>query len=193
VIAADVLLAELSAFVPADAREADSLERTRHLLSASKDPFARENIDHVTGSAIVARPDGSAFLLVHHRRLDRWLQPGGHVEPGDRSVFETARREAREETGVAARETRFGRRVLDVDTHPIPPHKDRPAHVHYDIRYLLTASGDPVTPQKAEVRGAAWFTLEEALSAGVDDSLARALVKARRFFRGETVAVSDLT
>ena len=64
------------------------------------DPFARDNPDgHVTGSAVVARPDGSAFLLVLHRKLGRWLQPGGHTEESDASVFGTALREAREETG----------------------------------------------------------------------------------------------
>ncbi|MGH9318083.1 MAG: NUDIX domain-containing protein [Thermoanaerobaculia bacterium] len=93
---------------------------------------------------------------------------------GDRSVFATALREAQEETGLAALEDRLGGRVLDVDVHPIPARRGRPAHVHYDIRYLLTASGDAVAPQKAEVYGAVWFTLEEAFAAGVDHSLARA-------------------
>ncbi len=192
-IAAAKLFEELSAYVPSDDRERVSLAKIRGLLRHAADPFTREQSDHITGSAIVARADGSAFLLVHHRRLDRWLQPGGHVEAGDGSVFETARREAREETGVAALDASFGRRVLDVDVHAIPARSGRPAHVHYDIRYLLTTSGDAVMPQEEEVRGAVWFTLEEALAAGVDDSLARALVKALRFLRGGAVVMSDLT
>ncbi|MGH9368992.1 MAG: NUDIX hydrolase, partial [Thermoanaerobaculia bacterium] len=121
---------------------------------------------------------GSAYLLVYHRRLERWLQPGGHVEPGDASVFEAARREALEETGVAALEAPFGALLLDVDVHPIPPRPDRPAHVHFDLRYLLTTAEESFAIQAEEVRRAAWFTLEEALAAGVDGSLERALRKA---------------
>lgn len=192
-IAAAELFEELSAHLPSDDRERVSLAKIRDLLRNAADPFTREQSDHITGSAIVAKADGSAFLLVHHRRLDRWLQPGGHVETEDGSVFETARREAREETGVAALETLFGRRALDVDVHAIPARGDRPAHVHHDIRYLLTASGETVVPQEEEVRGAVWFTLEEALAAGVDDSLARALVKAQRLLAMGPVVMPGLT
>lgn len=179
-IAIGPLLAELEAHRPADEAEMVSLRRTRALLSTAADPFTRALTDHVTGSAVVARPSGAAFLLVHHRRLDRWLQPGGHVERGDPSVFEAARREAREETGVASLEAPLGPRVLDVDIHPIPPRANRPAHVHFDLRFLLTTTETALTHQAAEVRAAAWFSFEEALAAGVDASLERALSKARR-------------
>jgi 8-oxo-dGTP pyrophosphatase MutT (NUDIX family) len=179
VISARALLDELETHVPADEQERVSLERIRSLLSTAPDPFTRAETDHITASAIVARPSGEAFLLIHHRRLDRWLQPGGHVDPGDPSVFETARREAREETGVTDLEAPFGPRVLDVDVHPIPPSAERPAHVHFDLRHLLTTRADSFTVQLEEVRRAAWFTLEEALAAGVDESVARALNKAR--------------
>ena len=182
-IAAADLLAELAAHEASGEEERTSLEKIRSLLRGAPDPFTRERADHVTGSAIVARPDGSAFLLVHHRRLERWLQPGGHVEPDDRSVFETAVREAREETGLEVLQGRLGRRALDVDVHPIRARQDRPAHVHYDIRYLVAASGGAVEPQESEVREAAWFTLPEALASGVDPSLARALGKAAHLLR----------
>jgi 8-oxo-dGTP pyrophosphatase MutT (NUDIX family) len=179
VISAGALLADLEAYRPADDRERSSLERIRALLRAAPDPFTRAATDHVTGSAVVARPAGEGFLLIHHRRLDRWLQPGGHVEAEDASVFEAARREAREETGVAALDAPLGPGVLDVDVHPIPPRPDRPAHVHFDLRYLLTTAEESLAVQAEEVRRAGWFSLEEALAAGVDASLARALRKAR--------------
>ncbi len=179
------LLEDLARFVPGDEPERISLERIRELVRAAPDPFTRARTDHVTGSAVIARPSGEAFLFVYHRRLDRWLQPGGHVEPGDSSVFETARREALEETGVTALEAPIGPRVLDVDVHPIPGSADRPAHVHFDLRHLLTTTQDRLSIQSAEVRRAAWFTFEEALAAGVDASLARALRKARAALRGQ--------
>ncbi len=184
-ISARALLDELENHVPADEGERASFERIRTLLSTAADPFTRAETDHITASAVVARPSGEAFLLIHHRRLDRWLQPGGHVEPDDASVFETARREAREETGVAALDAPFGPRVLDVDVHPIPSSADRPAHVHFDLRYLLTTPEESLAFQAEEVLGAAWFSLEQALAAGVDDSLARALRKATAALRGQ--------
>ena len=176
---AATLRRELEAFTPSDDAERASLDRVRTLLETAADPFTRAVPDHITGSAVVARPTGEAFLLVHHRRLGRWLQPGGHVEPEDASVFEAARREAREETGVGALDAPFGPRLLDVDVHPIPPRPDRPAHVHFDLRYLLTTSETRFAVQAEEVRRAAWFRLEEALAAGADASLERALRKAR--------------
>jgi 8-oxo-dGTP pyrophosphatase MutT (NUDIX family) len=173
------LLELLAAHRPQDDTERRSLERIRALVRSRSDPFTRAERDHVTASAVIARPDGGAFLLVHHRRLDRWLQPGGHVETADGSVFEAARREALEETGTHRFESPIGARILDVDVHPIPPSADRPAHVHFDLRHLLTTSQERFEVQAEEVRRAAWFTLEEARAEGVDASLERAIRKAR--------------
>jgi 8-oxo-dGTP pyrophosphatase MutT (NUDIX family) len=178
-IEANAILELLAAHRPQDDAERRSLERIRALVRSAADPFTRRERDHVTASAVIARPDGKAFLLVHHRRLDRWLQPGGHVEADDHSVFEAARREALEETGTRRFEAPIGERILDVDVHPIPASGDRPAHVHFDLRHLLTTSQETFEVQAAEVRRAAWFTLEDALAEGADASLERALRKAR--------------
>ncbi len=180
-ILAAELLRRLDSYLPTDEGERDSLARVRDLLRRARDPFTRNETDHVTASAVVARPDGSAFLLVHHRRLDRWLQPGGHVEPDDESTLATALREAREETGIASFETPLDERVFDLDVHPIPALRDRPAHIHYDLRYLATTLSDSAPSASDEVFGARWFALADALGAGVDASLARALTKASRF------------
>jgi 8-oxo-dGTP pyrophosphatase MutT (NUDIX family) len=176
--AARDLAAALASYAAADDTERASLSRVRALLSQARDPFSRDVPDHVTASALVARPDGSAFLLVHHRRLDRWLQPGGHVEPEDRSVFDAARREAAEETGVTLVDAPIGPRILDVDVHPVPPRGKKPGHVHHDIRFLLTTTATNIAPAPSEVRDARWFTAEEALREGGDESVRRALRKA---------------
>jgi 8-oxo-dGTP pyrophosphatase MutT (NUDIX family) len=172
------LAAALAEYSPADAEEQESLRRVRDLLSHAADPFTRDVPDHVTASALIARPGGGAFLLVHHRRLDRWLQPGGHVEPEDVSVFEAARREAVEETGVTLLDAPFGSRVLDVDVHPVPRRGGKPGHVHHDIRFLLTSTATEVTPAPSEVRDARWFGAADALREGGDASVQRALRKA---------------
>lgn len=173
------LLENLGSYAPSGEPEASSLDRIRSLLESSDDPFARSRTEHVTGSAVVARPAGDAYLLVHHRRLGRWLQPGGHVEEGDETVFASALREAREETGVEDLQAPFGKRVLDVDVHQIPAFDTKPLHIHFDVRYLLTTPQEILAPSLDEVLGAAWFSIEEALAADVDGSLARALTKAR--------------
>ncbi len=172
------VLEELARYVPGDEAEAASLAKIRDLLTRAPDPFTRKQTEHITASAVVARPDGSAFLLVHHRRLDRWLQPGGHIEPEDESTLAAALREAREETGIASFRAPLGDRILDLDVHPIPAFPDRPPHVHFDLRYVATTLGDPPPHPSDEVLAARWFGLPETPAAGVDASLARALKKA---------------
>jgi 8-oxo-dGTP pyrophosphatase MutT (NUDIX family) len=174
---AAALLADLNACNAAvsDGRERASLARIREFVSRCPDACSRANPEgHVTASAIVARPEDSAFLLVWHRKLARWLQPGGHLEPSDESVFAGALREAREETGIEAFAFPIGDRILGVDVHPIPAHGPDPAHLHYDILHFFTVEG----PGRPLLEEAKWFSLPQALAAGVDDSLARALRKA---------------
>ena len=175
------LLAALEGYAPAAPEEAASLARIRRFLEAPADPFARANPEgHITASAVIARPDGSEFLLVYHRKLSRWLQPGGHTEESDASAYDAALREAREETGVSALDAPLGSAVFDVDVHAIPAHKQDPAHSHFDVRYLLTTSEhahavhaeDPDRPMR-------WVSMEKARELGLDPSLARALEKAR--------------
>jgi 8-oxo-dGTP pyrophosphatase MutT (NUDIX family) len=161
--------------------EVESLAWIRRFLAGPEDPFSRSTPEgHVTGSAVVARPDGSAFLLVLHRKLSRWLQPGGHTEESDPTVFDAALREAREETGIGRFDAPLGHAILDVDVHAIPAHGRDAAHFHFDVRYLFStdldhdpaASEDPSRPMR-------WASLEDAIALGVDRSLERALSKAR--------------
>jgi len=175
------LLADLAAHTPADAREAESLSWLQRFVAAPEDPLARDNpVGHVTASAVVARPGGDSFLLVFHRKLGRWLQPGGHVEYDDASAFGAALREAREETGIVDFQSPLMEAIFDVDVHRIPERKNEPAHHHFDVRFLLTtespidraASDDPTRPIE-------WRSYEETMASGVDASLARAIEKAR--------------
>lgn len=166
------LLGALETYRRSAPREA-AISRFEAFLQRA-DPFRRRDPEgHVTASAVVARPSGESFLLVFHRKLDRWLQPGGHVEPEDASVFDAALREAREETGVADLDSPLADRILDVDVHAIPAFGDEPPHWHYDVRYLLTS-----TDGGSLAAGAAWFPLDEIGAADRDGSLERAVRKA---------------
>jgi 8-oxo-dGTP pyrophosphatase MutT (NUDIX family) len=133
---------------------------------------------HVTGSAWIASPDGARAVLVHHRKLGRWLQPGGHAD-GEPRVHEVARREAKEETGLIDL-TPIGIPLpLDVDVHRIPPHGDEPAHLHHDVRYLFVA--DPAAQPRAsdESHDVRWFTLDEIERMTDEESVLRMARRAR--------------
>ena len=81
---------------------------------------------HLTGSAITVSADGSRVLLLHHRKLDRWLQPGGHGDPGETTGEEVALREALEESGIRGLALhQAAPRPLDVDVHDIPRASER--------------------------------------------------------------------
>jgi 8-oxo-dGTP pyrophosphatase MutT (NUDIX family) len=167
------LLQALGSYRAGEPDDEARLGRFRSFL-ARADPFRRTDPDgHVTASAIVTRPAGDAVLLVSHRKLGGWLQPGGHVDPDDRSVFDAAVREVREETGVDRPEAPCGDAILDLDVHPIPAFGEEPAHVHYDVRFLLT-SADGSRP----AGGAAWFPVDAIPGLDRDGSLERAVRKA---------------
>lgn len=140
------------------------------LAEAVADPFSRANMrGHVTTSALVLDPGLQQLLMIHHRIIGRWLQPGGHYEAGEpaQSLWQSALREVREETGVTRLQAHAGfgdAFPLDIDSHPIAanPRKGEGAHWHHDYAYLVIASPDEaLAPQLAEVHGAAWRPLAE--------------------------------
>jgi len=98
-----------------------SYRRAVDLLDADQPSWHRSAFEpgHFTASGFVASPDGSSLLLIHHGKLDRWLQPGGHFEEIDASVEAAAKREVLEETGVGNL-TRIGSALVRIDAHPIP-------------------------------------------------------------------------
>lgn len=133
---------------------------------------------HITGSAWIASPDGGCAVLVHHKKLDRWLQPGGHAD-GDPLVHEVARREAEEETGLCDL-TPIGLPLpLDVDVHRIPPFGDEPAHLHHDVRYLFVAAPDARPRPSDESHDVRWFTLDEIERTTNEESVLRMARRAR--------------
>jgi 8-oxo-dGTP pyrophosphatase MutT (NUDIX family) len=167
------LLDALAAYRPEDARDEAVLLRFRDFL-ALPDPFLRGDAEgHVTASAIVVLPPGDRVVLVSHRKLGGWLQPGGHVEAEDGSVFETALREVREETGLDRLASPLGHSILDLDVHAIPAFGHEPPHFHYDVRFLLTSEDGG---QLAD--GAAGFPLDAIAGLDRDGSLERAVRKA---------------
>jgi 8-oxo-dGTP pyrophosphatase MutT (NUDIX family) len=168
----------LRCHVPRDPRERWSRDRTLRLLDWLPSPFDEAaDPTHVTGSAIVL--DGAGRVLLHrHKRLGIWLQPGGHLDPGE-SAADAAVRETLEETGVHARPATASPPPVHVDVHEGPR-----GHVHLDVRYLLHADGDArLRPAAGESPAVAWFGLGEAAAIG-DASLRSAVAASVTRWRG---------
>jgi 8-oxo-dGTP pyrophosphatase MutT (NUDIX family) len=173
----------LAAHVPADAAEAADLAAMQAFLHAAAQPFSRDEPGaHFTASAIVLAPDDGAVALLHHRKLDRLLQPGGHFEEADAGQpLAAARREAREELGVTAAPVMEA--LLDVDVHVIPARGDVAAHRHLDLRFLLRAATDRLDADAVETAGARWYAWDELPGLQLDPALRRALAKAADWLR----------
>lgn len=129
---------------------------------------------HVTASAWIVDEQLTSVVLVHHGKLHRWLQPGGHIED-DATASDAARREAQEETGLV--ELRQVGGLFDVDVHDIPGQGGEPPHIHYDVRYAFVASSSGPLKISPESRELAWFTLEDAARAGGNASIARLVAR----------------
>lgn len=152
--------------------DADVVAQFEDFAQTHADAFERGNpVAHFTGSAWLVSADGERVLLMHHRKLDRWLQPGGHAD-GDTDLARVALREAEEETGLAGLHVDGG--IFDVDRHRIPARADEPEHWHYDLRYVVRASVDESFVVNAESHALAWRPVNEvAADETLDTSLRR--------------------
>lgn len=153
----DRLRAQLEAHEPREPREVRSLGRTLALLDWLPAPLDElADPTHVTASAIVVGGD-DRVLLHRHKRLGIWLQPGGHVDPGE-SCEDAALREVAEETGLQ------GRLVSDDPLH-VDVHEGPRGHVHLDVRWLVqVAAGAAPAPAAGESQDVQWFTVPAALA-----------------------------
>ena len=148
------------------------------LLNGTGRPDTRTQFQpgHVTVSGLVLSDDGDAVLLVLHARLGRWLQPGGHLEPSDRSIVDAARREVCEETGILV-EGEPEPTLVGLDVHDIPAARGEPAHRHHDLMFRFVSPRHPPRPGPGALR-AEWCAVGRLEELGVDAALQAVLARA---------------
>lgn len=134
-------------------------------------------IGHITASAWLLNKDHSKALMMHHRKLDKWVQPGGHCD-GNPDVLAVALKEAQEESGIY-HIVAVSTEIFDVDIHLIPENPKEKAHYHYDIRFLLAVTSDEDFVQNAESKELRWIDKNSATLPTTELSVTRMFEKWR--------------
>ena len=154
------IVERLRAYATSNQDRADTAERIIAFVESTPTCAERSHLaGHLTGSAWIVNESRTKALLLHHKKLNRWMQPGGHAD-GDLDLLSVAFREAREETGMES-VSPASPEVFDVDIHEIPPFKDIPAHYHYDVRFLFIADDQEAPRQNDESNKVAWIEVSE--------------------------------
>lgn len=172
----DSLLSLLAAYEPEAGAEAEMHRDTVDFVKEHPDCFERNLLKgHVTASGWVLSPGKDAVLMMHHRKLDRWFQPGGHCD-GDPDVREVAVKEVLEETGITDLRT-LNDGIFDVDVHLIPASKDIPAHYHYDIRFAFKIDDRQEVVLNSESKDVQWVPVSKVQDFEGSESILRMVRK----------------
>ena len=150
------LLTMLESYCPTDRTEQQTKKQITEFITRNNDCFERTlSIGHITASSWLLHKDHSKALLMHHAKLNKWLQLGGHCDSNS-DVIAVAIKEAQEESGIKAIEA-LQSSIFDVDIHLIPENSKEKAHYHYDIRFLLHVTSDENISQNNESKELRWI------------------------------------
>ncbi|MBK7091238.1 MAG: NUDIX hydrolase [bacterium] len=170
------ILDKLANFIPRDPRDSNCRDQFIEFIKTNPNCFERSlEIGHITGSAWIVNPARDRFLLTFHKKLELWLQLGGHAD-GNPSVLEVALGEAREESGIYRVEP-LSDQIYDLDIHRIPGHKGVPEHFHYDVRFICEADDTVPLIISDESHDLRWLTAAEVLERTSEESILRMLRK----------------
>jgi len=154
------------------------LHKIKEFILKNNDCFERSLfVGHVTGSAWIIDATKSYTLLTHHKKLNKWLQLGGHAD-GDPDIFSVALREAQEESGLKSI-VPLSKDIFDIDIHLIPGH---PAdHYHYDVRFIFQADRKEKLTISHESKDLAWISLDKLEDFSTEPSVLRLSEKTKLF------------
>jgi 8-oxo-dGTP pyrophosphatase MutT (NUDIX family) len=158
--------------------ESSLVARFLDLLEAGPEALQRTHRPgHITASAVVLSPDAAQVLLTHHRKLDIWIQLGGHAD-GEHDLLAAALREAEEESGLSEISP-AAVSIVDLDIHGIPAHGTEGAHDHYDVRFCFTADPGHELTVSDESHDLAWVPVARLNEYSNEESLYRAVRRAQ--------------
>ncbi|MDH5301384.1 MAG: NUDIX hydrolase [Gammaproteobacteria bacterium] len=160
--------------------EAAMVDRTWQFVLQHENCFDRQLAHaHVTGSAWIINPSHTHALMLHHKKLNRWLQPGGHAD-GDPDILQVVLKETSEETGIALENiTLVSDNIFDVDIHTVHQSVHDNRHEHHDIRFLLMIDDRLPIPGNSESNQVAWVPLAHVSRYNNARSLYRLVNKTR--------------
>lgn len=161
--------------------EIASKAKMLEFLNSYENPFNRQlAVGHFTASAFLLNSDKTKFLLMHHAKLGKWLQPGGHCD-GNSNVLAVAIKEAQEESGIPDIQL-VSTQIYDIDVHFIPANEREPGHYHYDVRFLLKTINNDSFTINSEAKELKWleFVTEIPVEIALDNSVMRMIKKFRR-------------
>lgn len=168
----------LAAYNPFDSTEAGFVPRFEELLQYPN-CYERSLLSgHLTASCWVLNHDHSQVLMLHHAKLNKWLQPGGHAD-GDQNLLRVAQKELGEETGLTDYKL-LSESIFDIDIHEIPERKGIPAHEHYDVRFVFRAGRSSSIFKNHESNALDWVDLAKVPD---EPSLQRMVAKTRLLIR----------
>lgn len=170
------LISLLENYHPTDTHEISSKKRILAFIKAHNDCFERSlALGHITASAWLLNKDQSKALLMHHTKLNMWVQLGGHCD-GNPNVLEVAIKEAQEESGIN-NIIPVSHNIFDIDVHRIPATSKEEAHDHYDLRFLLKVTSDENVVQNHESKELRWISKNRAELPAQEQSVVRMFEK----------------
>ncbi len=167
----------LSNYNPSYEEEKIYKSRIIHFIENYKNIFSRtQTHGHFTASSLLLNKDCTKFLLMYHKKLNKWLQLGGHCD-GESDILAVAIKESSEESGIEDI-VPISENIFDIDIHAIPANSKDPEHFHYDIRFLLKANNDDFVKNE-ESHELKWVDLEnfDNREYGLEHSVTRMIEK----------------
>ena len=166
------LLKLLREYLVSHQHEQDITNHFLQFVSSQANCFERTlQIGHITGSAWLVNATGTHVLLTHHRKLDKWLQLGGHAD-GDPDLWRVTLREVREESGLRNFNLVF-ENIFDLDIHHIPRHGNEAEHLHYDVRFAIQVTDPTQYVVSEESHDLSWVAVKNLHAFTQEESILR--------------------